>query len=66
MSEKLKEWRKDQDLSLQSLAKMLDCSPITIMKWEKGGAITPPLRRKWKEVFDIDVKELFGLSEREY
>ena len=65
-NKKLRAWRKEQDLTLQDIADDLECTVATVLNWEKGSSITRKLRNKWKEVYNIDIEEEFGIIERKY
>ncbi len=58
---KLKEYRKQNDLSQKTLAKMINNTPKNISHWENGKSIPDVyILVKLADVFNITVDELLG------
>jgi len=63
ISYKVREVLKDNNLSLTRLAKMLDVSPSTVMRWRDGDRLIDLKNLvQLARVFDFSIDGLFGLN----
>ncbi|MBR2500443.1 MAG: LexA family transcriptional regulator [Clostridia bacterium] len=67
IGERIKNMRKNKDLSLQKIAEYLDVNRSSIMRWERGetSKIKLPMVEKLASLFDTSPQYLLTGSERE-
>lgn len=62
---RLKELRKEKDLSQQALAKLLNVNEKTISRWENGESnIKPEKAQQLADFFGVSVGYLLGYSDK--